>query len=304
MRVFVTGGSGWIGSAVVPELLAAGHEVDALARSDAAAQALTAAGASVRHGSLDDLDVLSAGAAESDGVIHLAFRHDLAFTGDVGQAAEADRRAIESLGAALRASDRPLVIASGTGGLPEGADAADRLQLDPDNPLHGRMSNALATLRMGGTGVRASVVGLPPTVHGEGDTGFVPMLIATARARGASAHIGDGTNRWPAVHRSDAARLFRLAVESAPAGSGLHAVQDEGIAVRRLAEIIGRHLDVPVVSLSPAEGLEDYGFVGHVLGIDMPSSSALTRELLSWETTGPGLVDDLEAGHYFRTASA
>src|SRR5580704_17997562 len=287
MRVFVTGASGWIGSAVVPELLGAGHQVTGLARSDASAQALTAAGVEVRRGTLDDLDVLRDAAAASDGVIHLAFKHDIAFTGDFRGAADADRRAVEVFGEVLAGSDRPLVIASGTLGV-----------------APGRMATAEFVLSLAARGVRSSVMRLPPTNHGDGDNGFMATLVAIARDQGASGYVGDGSNRWPAVHRLDSAHLFRLAVEQAPAGSTLHAVTDEGVPIRDVAEVIGRHLDVPLVSDPAEQAAGHFTWLGGFIGLDAPASSALTRELLGWHPTQPGLLDDLDKGHYFDKPSA
>jgi len=311
MRIFVTGASGWIGSAVVPELLGAGHQVIGLARSDASAAALSAAGADVQRGELDDLDVLSSVAGASDGVIHLAFKHDLAFGVDFEGAANADRLAIEALGEALVGSDRPFLIASGTLGLAPGRVATERDMPDLDMATTHltagpaiRARNAQNTLALASRGVRASVVRLPPTNHGEGDKGFIAALVSIARDRGVSGYIGDGTSRWPAVHRLDSARLFRLAVETAPAGSVLHAVADEGVPIREIAEVIGRHLDVPVVSISPEDASEHFTWLAGFLGLDSPASSALTRDLLGWQPTHPGLIDDLDRGHYFRTRSA
>ena len=306
MRVFVTGASGWIGSAVVPELIAAGHQVTGLARSDASAAALAAAGAEVHRGDLDDLDGLRRAAAASDGVIHLAFKHDIAFTGDFAGAADADRRAVETFGEALAGTDRPLVIASGTLGLQPGRVAtendgrtsgpeASALPVGPRT----RLATAQLTLALADRGVRSSVVRLAPTVHGEGDNGFMATLIALARDKGASGYIGDGANRWPAVHRADAANLFRLALEKAPAGSVLHAIADQGVPIRDVAEVIGRHLDLPVVSVTPEDAGAHFTWLAGFIGADSPASNALTRELLGWQPTHPGLIEDIEQGHYF-----
>ena len=299
MRVFVTGASGWIGSAVVPELIAAGHQVLGLARSEASADALAAAGAQVERGTLDDLDRLRGAAEASDGVIHLAFKHDIAFSGDFQGAADADRRAIDTFGVALAGSDRPLLIASGTLGVRPGQVVTERDSADPGSMASPRLAAADATLALAERGVRSSVVRLPPTVHGDGDTGFIAMLVGVAREKGVAAYIGDGTNRWPAVHRLDAARLFYLGVESAAAGSVLHAVADEGVALREIAEVIGRHLDLPVVSISPEDAGAHFGFLGGLVGTDSPASSALTQARLGWQPTHQGLIDDLEEGHYF-----
>jgi nucleoside-diphosphate-sugar epimerase len=306
MRIFVTGASGWIGSAVVPELLGAGHQVVGLARSDASAAALTAAGAQVQRGTLDDLDVLRDAAAASDGVIHLAFKHDLAFSGDFQGAADADRRAVETFGEALAGSDRPFVLASGLLGLAPGQVASERAGHGSHAALAAfgggpqvRWETAEYTLSLASQGVRSSIVRLPPTNHGDGDNGFIATLVGIARERGVSGYIGDGTNRWPAVHRLDSARLFRLAFEEAPAGTTLHAVADEGVPVREIAEVIGRHLSLPVVSISPEDAGEHFTWMGAFLGLDAPASSAWTRELLRWEPTHPGLIEDLEQGHYF-----
>jgi nucleoside-diphosphate-sugar epimerase len=310
MRVFITGASGWIGSAVVPELIGAGHQVVGLARSDASAAALTEAGAEVRRGTIDDLDTLRAGAAESDGVIHLAFKHDIAFSGGFDAAADADRLAIDAFGDVLAGSDRPFVIAAGVLGLAPGkvATEQDGLVPDPAGPQGAsgparRLANAQATVALADRGVRSSVLRLPPTVHGDGDHGFLAAIVAAAREKGISGYIGDGANRWPAVHRSDAARLFRLALESAPAGSTLHAVSDEGVPIRAVAEVIGRHLDLPVVSVSPDDAAGHFTWLGALIGLDSPASSARTRELLGWQPVEPGLIADLEKGHYFAAPS-
>ena len=292
MRVFVTGASGWIGSAVLPELTGAGHQVLGLARSDSAAVAVAAAGAEVLRGDLGDLAALRAGAAGCDGVIHLAFIHDFTdFEASVG----ADRRAIETMGAALEGSGKPLVIASGTPALP-GHVATERDDAAPGSPVAGRAADARAALGMAARGVRSSVIGLPRTVHGDGDRhGFIARLVGIARDTGVSGYVGDGSSRWPAVHVLDAAHLFRLAVEEAPAGSRLHAVGDEGVPIRDIAEVIGRHLNLPTASV-PAG---DFGWLGQILAIDQPASAALTRELLGWRPVQPGLIEDLDKGHYF-----
>ena len=311
MRVFVTGASGWIGSAVVPELIGAGHQVTGLARSDASAAALTAAGAEVHRGTLDDLDSLRSAAAASDGVIHLAFKHDIAFSGDFQGAADADRRAVETFGEALAGSDRPFVIASGTLGLAPGRVATERDGHGPDPAVAAsgggpqtRLATAELVLSLASRGVRSSVVRLPPTVHGDGDNGFMAALVGIARDKGVSGYIGDGSNRWPAVHRLDAAHLFRLALEQAPAGSTLHAIADEGVPIRDVAEVIGRHLDLPVLAISAEDAGEHFGWLAGFLAADSPASSTLTRELLGWHPTHPGLIDDLDKGHYFHHPSA
>ena len=306
MRVFVTGASGWIGSAVVPELLGAGHQVAGLARSDASAAALAAAGAEVRRGSLDDLETLRDQAAASEGVIHLAFKHDLAFTGNFQGAADADRRAVEVLGNALAGSDRPLVVASGTlltapGRLATERDGHDRAAAAafPEGPRT-RWETAELTLALAERGVRSSVLRLPPTVHGRGDHGFMATLVDIARDKGVSGYIGDGSNRWPAVHRLDAARAAHLALATAPAGSTLHAVADEGVPVREIAEMIGRHLDITVASIPKDEAADHFTWLADFLSVDAPASSALTRDLLDWQPTEPGMIEDLEQGHYFQ----
>ncbi|MEV5746897.1 SDR family oxidoreductase [Actinoallomurus sp. NPDC052308] len=309
MRVFVTGASGWIGSAVVPELIGAGHQVIGLARSDSSAAALTATGAEALRGTLDDLDVLRDAAAASDGVIHLAFKHDIAFSGGFEDAAAADRRAVEVFGEALAGSDRPFVLASGLLGLVPGrvATEEDGREPAPESVPAGpraRYGTALLTLSLASRGVRSSVLRLPPTVYGDGDRGFMASLVGVARDKGVSGYVGDGSNRWPATHRLDAAHLFRLALENAPAGSVLQPVTDEGVPIREVAEVIGRHLDLPVVSVSPEDAGEHFGWLAGFIGADFPASSALTRERLGWQPTQPGLLDDLGKGHYFQNPSA
>src|SRR5579863_4554001 len=274
MRVFVTGATGFIGSAVVAELLGAGHEVTGLARSDDAAAALTAAGAGVHRGSLDDPGSLHGGAAAADGVIHLAFKHDFS---DFAAAGETDLRAVETMGAALAGTGKPFVITSGTlllTRIAPGRVGTEQDRPGPQTPPLPRVASESLALALAGRGVRSSVVRLSPTVHGAGDHGFVPRLIDIARGKGIAAYVGDGANHWPAVHRFDAARLFRLALETAPAGSVLHGVADEGVPVRTIAEVIGRHLDLPVVSISPEDAGEHFGFLAAWLAADSPASSA------------------------------
>jgi nucleoside-diphosphate-sugar epimerase len=297
MRVFVTGASGFIGSAVVSELIAAGHQVLGLARSESSAQAVDAAGAQVHRGDLEDLESLRAGAESADGVIHLAFNHD--FTDYTG-AAETDRRAIDTLGGVLAGSGRPFVVTSGLAGFALGRTMTEDDVVDPGSPR----ASEQAALAFTSRGVRVAVLRLPPSVHGEGDHGFVPRLIDIAREKGVSAYPGDRSNRWPAVHRFDAARLFRLALESAPAGVRLHAIGDEGVPVRDIAGAIGRHLGLPVTAISPATAVDHFGWLGAFFSLDVPASSTLTRELLGWRPTRPGLLDDLEQGHYFHDRAA
>ncbi len=299
MRVFVTGATGFIGSAIVRELIEAGHQVLGLARSDAAAASLVAAGAEVHRGALENLDSLCSGAAASDGVIHLAYIHDFS---DYERAAQTDLRAVETIGAALEGSGKPFVITSGTlmltfllppGRLGTEKDVADAGSVAP------RIASENAAIALAKRGVRSSIVRLPPSVHGEGKRGFVATLIDIAREKGVSAYPGDGSNRWPAVHKLDAAHLFRLALEKAPAGSVLHGVADEGVSARAIAEVIGQHLDLPVVAISPENAGEHFGWLGLFFSMDNPTSSALTRELLGWNPVQPGLLADLDQGHYF-----
>ena len=299
MRVFVTGATGFIGTAIVRELIDAGHQVLGLARSDAATKFLVAAGAGVHRGSLEDLESLRSGAAASDGVIHTAFIHDFS---NYGPAAETDQRAIETLGAALAGSDRALIVTSGT--LLAQRQGPLATEEDAHNPNFPRKSEEEA-LALTSHGVRTSVLRLPPSVHGNGDHGFVPQLISNAREKGVSAFIGDGLNRWPAVHRLDAAHLYRLVLEKGIAGAAYHGVADEGVPTREIAEAIGRGLNVPVVSKSHEAAADHFGWIARFFGIDSPASSALTQERLVWRPVQPGLLADLNAVHYFEhTADA
>jgi nucleoside-diphosphate-sugar epimerase len=292
MRIFVTGASGWIGSALVPELIGAGHQVLGLARSDASAKAVADLGAEVLRGDMNDPAVLRAGALDSDGVIHLAFEHS------VGQVAgaQSDAQAIETFTGSLAGSGKPLVISGATIAVP-GRIATERDELIAQGPIAARIRNVQAALAASARDIRSSVVMLPRSVHGHGERhGFVPQLITRARAKGVSGYIGDGASRWPAVHVKDAAVLYRLAVEQAPAGSVLNAVGDEGVPVRDIAETIGRHLNLPARSL-PVEEYE--GIFVFLLTRDQPASSAITQDLLGWKPTHPGLIEDIEQGHYF-----
>src|SRR5256714_937321 len=296
MRVFVTGASGWMGAAVTAELLGRGHEAVGLARSDAAAEKVAAAGAEVLRGDIQDIDVLRAGAEQADGVVHLAFRHDIAWTGHFDDAAASDRRAIEACGEVLAGSDRPLAIASGVAGLNPGRIATERDH--PNDEVSPRVASEQATLALAERGVRSMSVRFAPTVHGAGDHGFIARIVDADRTHGAAAYVGDGENRWPAVHRIDAARLVRLGIERAPEGSVLHAVGEEGVAMRDVAEAISRRFELPETAISPEEADARFGFLGQFVGLDMPASSAMTRKLLGWEPTGPTLVEDIQAGAY------
>ncbi|MFE3030243.1 SDR family oxidoreductase [Streptomyces canus] len=298
MRVFVTGATGFVGSAVTRELLDAGHEVVGLARSDRSVEALKAAGAQVHRGDLTDLDSLRRGAQGADGVAHLAFIHD--FT-NLGASGVADLKAIEAVGEVLEGTGKPFVVTSGLLTAP-GRVGTEEDPADPGSPGHHRLASEGATLALAERGVSASVLRLPPSVHGEGDIGFVPMFIGHARDKGVSAMVGDGSNRWAAVHRLDAARLFRLAVEAAPAGVRLHAIGDEGVPFHEIAETIGRGLDVPVASVAPEKATDHFGWLGRFAAIDMRASAARTRELLGWQPEHTALLPDLEAGHYFKTS--
>ncbi|HTQ19889.1 SDR family oxidoreductase [Mycobacterium sp.] len=295
MQVFVTGATGHIGAAVVDELLQAGHQVTGLARSDASATALTAKGAEAHRGDLDDLEGLRAAAAASDGVIHLAFRHDW---DDFAGAVDTDLRAVKALGEALVGSDRPFVTTGGTLMLAfaERDGYATEQEALPAGP---RIDAENATIALAERGVRSSVVRLSPLVHSTLDHhGFAHTLIGIARDTGVSGHIGDGSNRWPGVHTLDAAHLYRLALEKAPAGTRLHGVADEGVPFRDIAGVIGRHLNLPVVSIPPEEAAH-FGFLAGFVALDNPTSNALTQKVLDWHPEQPGLIDDLDEGHYF-----
>jgi nucleoside-diphosphate-sugar epimerase len=294
MNVFVTGATGFIGSAVVRELLSAGHQVLGLARSDAGAKFLADAGAKVHRGDLEELESLRSGAKQSDGVIHLGFNHDFS---KFAANCELDRRAIEALGAVLKGSDRPLLITGGLALLAQGRAATEEDAAVPPSKSYPRASEATA-MSLAAQGVRAAAVRLPQ-VHDPVKQGLVTYLINIAREKGVSAYIGDGRNRWAAVHVLDAARLYRLALEKASAGARYHAVAEEGVRLRDIADVIGRGLNIPVVSKFPNEAAEHFGFLGHFVGADGPASSTQTQERLGWHPTGPGMLSDLEKVNYF-----
>ena len=295
MRVFVTGATGFIGSAIVPELISAGHQVLGMTRSDAGARSLLAAGAEAHRGDLEDLESLRSGAVRSDGVIHCAFDHD--FSNFVANC-EKDRHAIEALGAALAGSDRPLVITSGTGmGTAVPGQPATEDVFNPGHP-NPRVASELAGAAMLAAGVNVSVVRLPQ-VHDTVKQGLITPAVAIAREKGVSAYVGDGLNRWPAAHVHDVARVFRLALEKREAGARYHAVAEEGVPVRDIARVIGRGLKVPVVAISADAATDHFGWLAAFAGLDLPASSAQTRERLGWHPTGPGLLADLERMHYF-----
>jgi len=319
MRVFVTGATGFIGSAIVRELIGAGHQVLGLARTDRSAKALRSAGADVHRGTLEDTKSLRRGAAASDGVIHMAFIHDIShmplsarlrivFGGLPGGIAmrfmtttvRTDRRAIEAIGDALAGSKRPFIVTVGTLGMTPGELATEDDMADPKAIGAARsIPSEQAVLKLPPRGVRAMVMRLPPSVHGDGDTGFIPRLIDTARKKGVSAYVGDGSNRWPAAHRLDVAHLYRLALEKGAAGARYHGVADEGVPTKEIAEVIGRRLNVPVVSIAAQQAPRHFSWLGHFFGVDNPASSQRTQERLGWRPTQPGLIADIDRPSYF-----
>lgn len=296
MRVFVTGATGFIGSAIVQELIGAGHQVVGLARSDSAAKSLTTAGAEVHRGDLEDLDSLRRGTEAADGVIHTGFIHDFSRFKEV---CETDRHAIEAIGSVLIGSDRPFIVTSGTALVSPGRLATEEIRPASHANSHPRVASEEAADSVASKGVRLSVVRLSPSVHGDGDYGFVPMLINTAREKGVSAYVGEGLNRWTAVHKLDAAHLYRLALENATAGTRFHGVAEEGIAFREIAEAIGKHLNIPVVVKAPEEAADHFGWFAAFVTLDCPASSQLTQERLGWNPVQRSLIADLELGTYF-----
>ncbi|SHK08769.1 Nucleoside-diphosphate-sugar epimerase [Anaerocolumna jejuensis DSM 15929] len=294
MRIFITGATGFVGSAVAKELMGAGYEVLGLARSDEAVKSLSAAGVQVHKGDLEDLESLRAGAANADGVIHTAFNHDFTKFKD---STETDRRAIEAIGTELAGSGRPFIVTSAIGILPQGHLVSE--ETEPVTGPHSRGLSEQTVIQFAGKGVRTSVIRLAPSVHGEGDHNFIPNLIRLAKEKGVSAYIGEGSNRWPAVHRFDTAHLYRLILEKGIAGSRYHAVAEESIPFKEIAGAIGRQLNVPVVSLSPEEAGNHFGWFTNFAAMDVPASSQLTREQLGWQPSYPGLLEDISLPHYY-----
>jgi nucleoside-diphosphate-sugar epimerase len=295
MRVFETGATGWVGSAVVDDLIAAGHEVIGLTRSDDGGKRLVAVGANALHGTLDDLDILREGAAQADAVIHTAFNHDFS---KMVENCEQERRAIDAIGAELEGSDRALIVTSGVALLAPGRVSTEDDQARIPAPAFPRNPEEAAA-RFASRGVRVTAVRLAPTVHGVGDHGFVPMLIGLAREKGVSVYVDGGSNRWPAVHRYDAARVYRLALERGVEGGPFHAIAEEGIPFKQIAEIIGRRLNIPVESRSSEEAVGHFGWLARFAGLDCPASSERTRTLLGWKAEQPGLLADLDQPGYF-----
>lgn len=303
MRVFVTGASGWIGSAVTAELIGAGNQVVGLARSDASAEAVQEAGAEVLRGDIQDLDVVRAGARDSDAVVHMAFRHDVAFRdGDFEAAVGSNQAAIEVIGDELAGSDRPFAVASGVAGLKPGSLATEEERPEPFPGAGGRVQNERTALALADRGVRSMSVRFAPTVHGDGDGGFIKLITEADRGHGLAAYVDEGAARWPAIHVSDAARLVHIGIERAPAGSVLHGVGEEGVPLRAVAELIGDRLGLPVQAVPAGEADAHFGWLAAVVGTDAPASSAVTRRLLDWSPTQPGLLDDLDHGEFFAPA--
>ncbi len=298
MRVFVTGASGFIGSAVVKELISSGHQVLGLARSDASAKKVAALGAEVLPGKVEDLELLRSGAAQADGIIHTAFNHD-DFAANYLASCAADKQAILAMGEVLAGSDRPLVITSGTALMTPGVLATEDTDPPAGSNVLPRVASDEGAAILAEKGIRVSTIRLAPTVHGEGEKGFIPMVIDLARQKGEAAYIGEGLNRWPAIHRLDAARLFVLALEKGEKGAKYHGAAEEGIAIKDIAAVIGRRLGIPVVSKSKEEAAAFFGFLAGFLSLDNPTSSKLTRERLGWNPTQPGLLEDLDHDYYF-----
>jgi len=297
MHVFVTGASGWIGAATVDELLANGYEVTGLARSDVSAARLAAKGATVLRGDLDDLDSLRAGASGADAVIHLANKHDWA---NPAESNRAERAAVQTMGDALAGSDRPFLLAAGVAGLAPGRASTENDRSPFSGPTAPRGGTENLALEYVDQGVRSISLRFAPTVHGDGDHGFIALITAAALSKSVSGYVGDGSAGWSAVHRSDAARMVRLGLEKAPAGTLLHAVAESSVSTKAIAEAIGRGLDLPVTSVAPEDAEEHFGFIGSFFAMDLSATSTITQELLGWTPTGPTLLEDIETGAYFQ----